>query len=85
MCPEQLALLKEIQALAFTCLDLNLFLDTHPGDARALADYNSTAQQLAYLKAAYTQRYGPLMNFGQEAVGYPWSWIDEPWPWEIEY
>ena len=85
MYPEQLALLKEIQAYEFTCVDLNLFLDTHPRDERALADYNGGTRQLACLKAAYTQYYGPLMHFGQEAVSYPWSWIDEPWPWEIEY
>lgn len=85
MSPEQTALLQEIQAVEFTCLDLNLYLDTHPGDERALADYNANAQQLAGLKADYTQRYGPLQHFGQETVGYPWSWICEPWPWEIKY
>jgi len=85
MCHEQLALLKEIQALEFTCVDLNLFLDTHPGDERALTDYNTSVGQLACAKTVYTQRYGALTHFGWEAVSYPWSWIDEPWPWEIEY
>lgn len=85
MCPEQLALLKEIQALEFTCIDLNLYLDTHPCDERALADYNANTQQLTCLKSEYTQRYGPLTNFGLEPVGGQWSWICEPWPWEIKY
>ncbi|MGE5551294.1 MAG: spore coat protein CotJB [Bacteroidota bacterium] len=85
MSPEQLALLKEIQAVEFTCVDLNLYLDTHPCDERALADYNANVQQLACLKNEYTQRYGPLMHFGQEPVCGQWSWICEPWPWEIKY
>ena len=85
MSPEQLTLLQEIQALEFTCVDLNLYLDTHPMDANALADYNAQAQQLAMRKAEYAQCYGPLVNYGQETAGPSWTWICEPWPWEIEY
>ena len=85
MSPEQLALLQEIQALEFTCVDLNLYLDTHPTDPNALADYNTTVQQLAVRKAEYAQAYGPFMGFGQETVCPSWTWICEPWPWEIEY
>lgn len=65
--------------------NLQLYLDTHPGDARALADYNAQAQRLAALKAEYAQRYGPLTHFDQEMAGYTWRWICEPWPWEINY
>ncbi len=83
MFPEQAALLRQIQAVEFTCVELNLFLDTHPDDARALADYNATAQQLASLKAGYAQRFGPLSNFGNEPGGDSWKWICEPWPWQI--
>ncbi|MGE5528868.1 MAG: spore coat protein CotJB [Patescibacteria group bacterium] len=85
MSPEQLAMLEEIQALEFTCIDLNLFLDTHPCEQCALADYNAAAQRLSCLKAAYAQKYGPLTHFGLETTGYPWTWICSPWPWEIEY
>ena len=85
MSHEQLALLEEIQAVEFACTDLQLYLDTHPGDARALADYNAQAQRLAALKAEYAQRYGPLTHFDQEMAGYTWRWICEPWPWEINY
>ncbi len=85
MSRDQLALLEEIQALEFTAVDLNLFLDTHPGDERALADYNAVVQQLACLKETYVRNYGPLTNFGHDAAARSWSWICEPWPWEIQY
>ncbi|MGQ9780164.1 MAG: spore coat protein CotJB [Bacillota bacterium] len=85
MSHDQLALLQEIQAVEFTCLDLQLYLDTHPDDRRALADYNTQAQRLATLKAEYAERYGPLMHFGHEPAGYTWAWVHEPWPWEIAY
>lgn len=85
MCPEQLALLRELMAAEFTAIDLNLYLDTHPCDQNALADYNATAQQLACLRAEYAQRYGPLLHFGVEPGGGSWVWNCEPWPWEIDY
>ncbi|MDI9568500.1 MAG: spore coat protein CotJB, partial [Bacillota bacterium] len=39
-------LLLKIMALDFTALELNLYLDTHPRDARALEDYNRVTQEL---------------------------------------
>ncbi|HCD09371.1 MAG TPA: spore coat protein CotJB, partial [Thermoanaerobacter sp.] len=33
----------------------------------------------------YEQFYGPLMVFGHSQSQYPWKWVDDPWPWEIEY
>ena len=82
---EQMALLGEIQALEFTCLELNLYLDTHPGDECALADYNANVRQLMSLMGQYAQCYGPLMPCCHETAGCTWNWIYEPWPWEIEY
>lgn len=82
---QQVKLLKEIMSLEFTAIDLNLYLDTHPGDMKALAEYNHTTHLLATLKSAYEQCYGPLSNFGSTPGQYPWRWIDEPWPWQMEY
>jgi spore coat protein JB len=36
---KRLSMLKEIQALEFFAIELNLFLDTHPGDRAALRDF----------------------------------------------
>ncbi len=76
-------LLLRIMELEFAAIDLNLFLDTHPGDQRALADYNAIAQELSRARAAYESLYGPLMPFGQAVSEGTWRWIEEPWPWEV--
>jgi len=77
-------LMLRIQALEFTAVDLNLYLDTHPCDARALADYNQAAAALAQTIAAYEQMYGPLANFGRSQSCGRWAWIEQPWPWETQ-
>lgn len=81
---DQLEMLKEIQALDFTAFDFNLYLDTHPNDQRALADYSRAIHESECVKKIYIANYGPLMaedNVNQAC----WRWIEEPWPWEIEY
>lgn len=84
MCPEhQFEMLLKIQAVSFSAIDLNLYLDTHPCDQEALGHYNALCEQLACLKAAYEQIYGPLMSFGESPSPYPWRWVQEPWPWQI--
>ncbi|HHY47167.1 MAG TPA: spore coat protein CotJB [Firmicutes bacterium] len=84
MDPKHQALLR-IMELEFTAIDLNLFLDTHPGDQRALGDYNATVQELMAAKMAYESRYGPILNYGLSPSPQAWRWIEEPWPWEITF
>lgn len=79
----QRCLLRKIQELSFSAIDLNLYLDTHPTDEAALGHYNALSEQLACAKAAYEQIYGPLMAFGETPSPFPWRWVQEPWPWEI--
>ncbi|MCR4419782.1 MAG: spore coat protein CotJB [Clostridia bacterium] len=78
-------LLRKIMALEFSALELNLYLDTHPNDDRALADFNQVAHELAGLKQEYEHRYGPLFNYGWGPSHDCWRWPDEPWPWEVSW
>ena len=79
-------LLRELMKADFMVVDLNLYLDTHPNDRRALAEYNRHTMHAAALRQQYEQHYGPLCVVGRTSpLPYPWRWIDEPWPWEIEY
>lgn len=81
---EQLELMKTLQALEFTALDLALYLDTHPSDQRALADYSKVVRETEHVKNVYVRTYGPLMagdNINQPC----WRWAEEPWPWDLEY
>jgi len=82
---ERVALLQAIQALEFAALDLNLYLDTHPWDQRALADYNCLVGRAEEARGRYEMKYGPLVVFGFSPSGYPWRWIEEPWPWQVKY
>lgn len=75
--------LLNLQALEFTLVDLNLYLDTHPWDQRALADYNTTALQYQACRQQYERAYGPLANYGYSLSQAPWRWAVDPWPWEI--
>lgn len=79
---EKRHLLKQIQELEFAALDLNLYLDTHPNCQDAIVDYNKVACQLEKSKTMYQMKYGPLSNFGEATSGYPWTWVNDPWPWE---
>ncbi|MGB9679390.1 MAG: spore coat protein CotJB [Minisyncoccia bacterium] len=81
----QLSLLKKIMEIEFFCIDLNLYLDTHCQDQKAVQDYNFYSEQLNNLKKQYENFYGPLSVFGYSKSQFPWRWVDDPWPWEIEY
>jgi spore coat protein JB len=81
---EQQELLNRIQALEFTAVDFNLYLDTHPTDQRALCEYRNTVGELKKLSREYVQKVGPLTPMDLPAQDC-WRWIEEPWPWQIDY
>ena len=81
----RLKMLEEIMMLEFAAIELTLFLDTHPEDKRALADYNRYTKMLQRSKKEYEALYGPLSVYGTSPSQYPWRWVYEPWPWEIDY
>ena len=74
--------LLELQQLSFSLVDLNLYLDTNPTNQQAVNDYNQLFEQYWEAKASYELQYGPMNNFGHCPATYPWSWINDPWPWE---
>ncbi len=83
---QQVKMLRKIQELEFVATELQLFLDTHPDDRQALAKFNNTHKELLKHVRNYEQVYGPLLSFGFSPVMQNhWSWIDSPWPWEINY
>lgn len=79
------SMLFNIMAKEFTAIEFNLYLDTHPHDHKALHAYNNTVDKLNHLKKQYEKEYGPLTNFGYASSEYPWRWVEEPWPWEINF
>jgi len=78
-------MLEEVMALDFTLVELNLFLDTHPDDRQAIADYNSVLKQSNAARTKYEKEFGPLTAMSAYATNSTFEWIDEPWPWEINF
>ena len=76
------ALLNKIAETRFACVELQLYLDTHPEDAIATADFNCYAETLRELMETYETEYGPLMNFGSSTF-VTGSWVDQKWPWQV--
>lgn len=74
-------LLMQISQIQFVCIELNLYLDTHPDDDAAMRDYISYARQLKELISMYEMQYGPLLNFGHSDTE-TGSWVFSEWPWD---
>ncbi|MBR6429410.1 MAG: spore coat protein CotJB [Clostridia bacterium] len=74
-------LLTRIGEVQFVCVELNLYLDTHPADAAARTDYLSYSGLLAQLISEYEREYGPLMGFGHSQAE-EGCWVCSKWPWE---
>lgn len=74
-------LLARISEIQFVCVELNLYIDTHPDDTDALEDYYNYSTMLKELIASYDEQYGPLMGFGHSATT-AGSWVCSAWPFE---
>lgn len=75
--------LQELCAIDFVLMDLTLYLDTHPEDAQAIAQYNHLAMERNRLKEAYEARFGPLTARGGSYSPHPWMYSKTPWPWQV--
>lgn len=76
-------LMKQIQETGFALYDLTLFLDSHPKDQMALDFFTDVQKQYTQLQAEYEIMYGPLTAFDTNTE-HGWTWIGDPWPWELE-
>lgn len=83
-CDINLALLREIMSYNFALIEIVLYLNTHPKDRTVLNLHNKYARKYHELIEKYQENYGPLYSNYPDAK-YPWRWINDPWPWEIDY
>ena len=65
--------MTELMMIDFVCLELRLYLDTHPEDRTALELFNAYRLRAAEAKQA--------MHDSQENQHVN-SWVFSPWPWE---
>lgn len=76
------SLMRKIQALSFAKVETELYLDTHPDSEMALGYYRDILSKLDEAMTEYQNKYGPL--FAEGVVGNRWTWVDTPWPWQLE-
>ncbi len=72
--------IEDVMAAQFSVIDMNLYLDTHPCDAKALMQFANYARNACLVRNAYERAHGPLT--AANAGGCPWQWVTTPWPWE---
>ena len=70
----------KVQQTGFAVTELNLYLDTHPNDAQALAAFTRAVSAHRAAQAEYEALYGPLT--AQSAAQETWLWGARPWPWQ---
>lgn len=76
-------ILHRLQAEDFAVYETVLYLDSHPGDERAVEYYNTHKDAAVRLRGEYAKRYGPLTIYDGTA-GRSWQWTETPFPWEKE-
>ena len=80
---ERQNLMCEIQRMSFALVETVLFLDGHPHDEKALKYYCETKEKYEEILGKYEECYGPISLSGVKAEK-SWSWVETPWPWEME-
>lgn len=77
-------MMNRVQKLSFVMFDTSLYLNNHPEDQAALnyfTKYQALAQQA---QKDYEETFGPMTMEGVNAEQDGWSWLEMPWPWQVE-
>ncbi|MBX6396251.1 MAG: spore coat protein CotJB [Alicyclobacillaceae bacterium] len=75
--------LDQLQAVDFVLLELQLYLDTHPGDLQALQQFHSWRERRKLIKAQFEARFGSLHPVDSTRASHHWDWVETPWPWQV--
>ncbi len=80
------SLRKTIYEIDFALHELNLFLDTHPTNMKAmelLKEYRTKRKEAI---AIFERQFGPYMNTVCDVPeGQCFKWLKGPWPWENNF
>lgn len=75
--------LGDLQAIDFVLMELQLYLDTHPDDLKAIKQFNRLALHRKKMKESFERQFGPLQSNGNSLSKHPWEWSRAPWPWQV--
>ena len=73
--------MQEVRETGFALIDINLFLDTHPNDEKAMDYFNKYQQMHKEARRYYEDNFGPLTSNAVDTNN-GWTWTQDPWPWE---
>ena len=76
------SLMQQITECEFICIDINLYLDTHPCDPEAIEYFKEHVQFYNEALAEYSKSYGPLTLAHAHHCDTYWDWVNQPWPWQ---
>ena len=77
-------LLKRIQVCDFILLETNEFLDNHPSNTEAIRYLKKHQEMREESVREYEEKYGPLTATGYKYYTDRFTYVDNPWPWEVE-
>lgn len=76
-------MLDAIDQVSFAMDELRLYLDTHPENGEALAEFVTLRKKREALLEEYRMNVGPIVSYSAGGrTG--WNWVEGPWPWEKE-
>ncbi len=81
---ERSRLLREIQQIHFMMVEAGLFLNNQSDCKDAQETFAVYQKKYKEARAEYEKCYGPLTYNGINVECDGWSWVDGPWPWEVE-
>lgn len=84
-CNDRQRLLEDISKADFVLKDLNLYLDTHPYDQKAIEKFKQYNHMKKQLTREYTRAYGPLELSILDDDMREWKWALQDWPWKGGY
>ena len=76
---EKQRLMAMIRKYDFVLYELQLYLDTHPGDKRAVEMFVEACRQARARKAAFEDSFYPLTACSSGKDGC-WDWPEGVWP-----
>ena len=78
-------LTRQIHSLDFSIKEMELYLDVHPKNHRALHLLSELRRKRKALIEIYEQRFGPYIVTTDDVPAEDhWHWIHSPWPWEAK-
>ena len=76
-------MLRKVQEADFVLYDVSLFLDSHPNNRMALDFFKDAQAYYTEVVSDYEMEFGPLVAYDVD-TDRGWTWVQGPWPWEME-